>query len=334
MEVLFSLFFGLFGSSILLFGVQYFFPKWNLLDAPESYGHKREKLPYPAGIAVVLSFFLGAIFFFDISEKVFAFLFGGFLLALVSFWDDRKKVSPFFRLGIQLGIALGLVLMGVSIGFVTNPFGHSDIALGSLLGSVVSVVWILLMINAANWLDGVSNLVPSATVVSAGVLGLLSLSDRVNQPEVAVMCFLLFGSVIPYVVWNATKQRMVLGDTGSMFFGYCIAVFSIIAGGKVATAMIVMAIPLYDAVYVTVSRLLEKKSPFRGGDKRHLHDVLLKNNWKEWQILLFFVVVSGCMGIFTLFLDTLGKVLLIVGSALLFLCFRFFLKKPKFFKKR
>jgi UDP-GlcNAc:undecaprenyl-phosphate/decaprenyl-phosphate GlcNAc-1-phosphate transferase len=332
-EVFFVFCFGFFTSSILLAVVQHFFPKWNLVDSPENYGHKRGKLPYPAGSAVVISFFLGAILFFSFSEKVIAFLVGGLLLAIISFLDDRKRISPFFRLGIQLGISIGLVSMGISIGFITNPFGYSDIALGSFLASVVTIVWILLMINAANWLDGVSNLVPSATAVSAGVLGLLSLSDRVHQPEVAVMCFLLLATVLPYVLWNATKQRMVLGDTGSMFFGYCIAIFSIIAGGKVATAMIVMAIPLYDAIYVTVSRLLEKKSPFRGGDKRHLHDVLLKNNWKEWQILVFFVVISGGMGILTLFLDTLGKVLLILGSAFCFLCFRFFLTKLQFWRR-
>ena len=107
------------------------------------------------------------------------------------------------------------------------------------------------------------------------------------------------------------KQRVLLGDTGAMFFGLMIGVLTLYAGGMVATGFLVLGVPLIDLLLVTHSRITSGKHPFRGSQHgEHLHHRLLDKGWTREQVLTLTISLGFIFGITALFLSTLGKFIL------------------------
>lgn len=302
---------GFLGLGVVLWG----FPKVGLLDFPERYGIKRKPIPYPAGIMLVLAFLVSGFFFFP-AELLWSLPFSGFLgslllLVIVSFWDDRVQLSPWLRLAVQVFCSALVIGTGTWIQFLTNPFSEFAFQLPFFLGALFTAIWILGFINATNWLDGVPNLTLSSGLVASVVLGFLSLSPQVSQPDLAFLCSTFALVLFPFLLGNIGKTRFILGDSGSMTIGFCLAVFSLFAGGKMATVLIVMSIPIFDSIFVFLARILQKKSPLKGGDKLHLHDTLMEKGWSNVQIFLLYFCTAVLLGVSVLFLETWGKIILI-----------------------
>lgn len=310
--------------------VIYIFPNIGLLDFPERYGLQRKKIPYPAGIMVFFTF-LGALSYFfspSDSQKFLAFLIALSLLVVTSFFDDRKNLSPLFRLLIQ-GVSAGIIIFsGIWIEFLGTPFSDTALHLSPLIGGIITFFWIVGFVNTANWLDGVPNLILGSGIIASFTLGTLSLSPFVHQKETAKLCFLFGSALLPFLIGNFGKTRFILGDTGAMMIGFCLAVFSLFFGGKMATVLIVMAIPILDGIFVFFSRIAEKKSPLKGGDGRHFHDVLLKKKWNNMQIFFLYIVSSTILGISVLFLNTLEKIILLFLFSGIFFGIRIWMNKP------
>lgn len=288
------------------------FPKWKLLDSPQKYGHHRDPIPYPGGIIIAGIVLIGIGLSSEWNAQLAGFLGGATLLTLVSFYDDRFGVHPAIRLFSQIGIGTMLVLTGTRIVFLGNPFGDTAFELPFFLSTLVTICWITGMINTVNWLDGVPGAAAGTSTLAGIFLGILSLTPVVDQPELATMCFLFAAANAGFLFFNIAPPKMLNGDSGAMFSGFMIAVFSIFSGGKMATAFLVLALPMFDAASVIFHRLRQKRSPLQGGDKQHLHDKLREHGFSDRQILAIFLFISLLLGISALFLQTLGKLLFLV----------------------
>ncbi len=309
--------------------VLHLFPKWGLLDNPKKYGHDRAPIPLPGGIAPVLALLFALSFFFDQTAKFTGLFLATALIAAVSFWDDRKQISPAIRLIFHFLAAVIIVAAGISIRYVSNPLGGtidlSDVFM--LLPGVITAIWLVGFANVMNWLDGVPGL-STASAVAAGVfLGMLSLAPHVNQPEIALLSFVFAAAAAGFLFFNFPPPRMLLGDTGAMTFGFVLACISVFSGGKMATVFIVLSLPMLDATYVLLRRILAGKNPMKGQDKLHLHDRLLVLGFSPRETLLFFLSFSLLLGWLSLQLATVGKMILIMGVALAFLLFSFWLER-------
>src|SRR3989344_5387379 len=308
------------------------FPKLRLLDHPEKYGLKRNRLPYPTGILSVLTFL---ILFVSLQEtlslQAMGLILAVVLLAAVTLIDDLKNLPPVLRLCIHILVAFILFATGTRIYTITNPLGGiikldtvdfflplaaDRWPLIAMMGplpfwsGVFTIVWLLLTTNAFNWFDGIPGQVSILSVIGSITLGLLALSSRVNQPEIAIIAFLLAGCALGGALFDFPPNRVVMGDTGSMFFGLLLGTLSIYAGGKVATALLVLGVPLMDALLVLFRRILRGESPF-SGNHDHLHHRLLAKGWSERQVILLTVVLGSAFGITALFLSTFQKFLAI-----------------------
>ena len=326
----FSVFITAFGSMLAL-GLLALrvFPALKLLDKPHKYGLERSPIPYPGGLAMFFAFLITAVSFLSSSPDVNSVLLGASLLVLVSFVDDRHGLPPALRLLIQAVAAGLLVLGGIGISSITNPFGDSfvlnqfewTITLGelqwtfTLFADLLTVAWVLIMVNAFNWIDGVPGMANSVAAVAAAVLLTLSLRDgfhSTDQTVAIVLSALVLGLSLGHLLFDFPPPRMILGDTGSMLLGFLLAVSAIISGGKIATTLLVLGFPLLDFFWVIGRRLLKGQSPFKG-DLWHFHHRLLRVGFSEQRVVIFFAVTAAMFGGLALMLHTEGKAIAFGG---------------------
>lgn len=307
-----------------------FFPKWNLLDKPHNYGLKRAPIPYYGGLIIFFVIALNLLFFLPLDKHLIGFLLAGGVLVATSFIDDKKGLSPLIRLLIQFTATVILILSGIGIEVITNPFG-GDFNLTfwkipfeiqgieyhlMLIADLFTVLWVMGMINTMNWLDGISGLTSGIATIGGLTLGFLSLTEKVNQPEIAIMSFVLAAVAFAFWFFDFYPPKILMGDTGSMFLGFMLAVIGIYSGGKVATAFLVMGFPILDAAWVILRRLKSGKSPFKG-DLKHFHHRLLEIGLTEKKALVFIYAICALFGVSALFLDTRGKFLAMILMFLL-----------------
>lgn len=318
-------------SAVLSVAVLILFPRWGLVDRPHLYGHKRDPVPYPGGIAPVLTWLLivGALLGSGhLSSASLALWVAVIPLVIVSFLDDRIGISPAVRLLIQAGCAAIVVYSGAMLDYVRIPGLDETLSLVAVLGPIIagllSVGWIVVATNVFNWLDGIAGLASQIAMVSGVFLAALSLTPDVNQPELAMLALPLAGAAAAFLLVNLSPPRALLGDTGSMFFGFALATFSIIFGGKVATAFLVMALPLADAIYVVVRRIIAGKNPLKGNDKRHLHDRLLQLGVPQRVVILGYTSISLLLGYAALQSTTTEKAILLTSVFIAFWCITLF----------
>ncbi len=322
LSLTFGIPFAAFGLALLLhWGALRWFPRWGWLDFPERYGLNRKRLPYPTGIIAIVVFLIMYMTAFDMTRQAMGVVIGVALLGVTCFIDDRKRLSPYLRLSLQILVALIIFLTGTRIFSITNPFiPDGAIKLDTIVfkfgffydpplwSGLFTLVWLTLTINALNWFDGIPGQVSSLSSIGFAVIGLLSLSSRVDQPELALIAFILAGISAASFLFDFPPNRVLMGDTGAMFLGLMLGVLTIYTGGKVATAFLVLGVPLIDSGIVIARRILKGVSPARSNaHDEHLHHRLLAKGWSARQVILLTAVLGTSFGVTALFLSTFEK---------------------------
>ena len=292
------------------------FPALGLLDFPERYGMKREKLPYPAGIVAVVIFLFFFLWQSEFRMQQIGVVCALSLLGIMTFVDDRHPLPPLLRLFIQTLAAITVFVVGSRIYTITNPLGGilklDSVVLPTLYfgnlplwSGVFTVFWLLLTTNALNWLDGIPGQVSIVSAVAFLMLGLLALY-RNGEPGIAEMAFILGGIALAGSLFDIPPAKVVMGDTGSMFFGFMLGLLGIYSGGKVATVFLALGLPLFDSLFVIIRRLSRGDSPLKGG-RDHLHHLLLDAGFSERKVIVLTASVGTLFGLGALFMNTSQK---------------------------
>lgn len=305
LSVVFGLLLGVAGT---YFAVR-FWPKLGLLDFPERYGLKRDRLPYPGGLSLWFLALLGLW----LVEPLRPLIVPVVLLGYLSYRDDRKSIAAWFRLLSHIWIALFVVLQGIQIYYVSNPFADTNFALAQTLpwlSVALTIAWIVSIQNAMNWFDGLPGLNVGLSGVGFLTLALLGVvrpelwfdPDHFNLTLInfylAALCMGAF--------WWYWQGKIILGDTGSQVLGWLLAVMAIFSGAKIATTLIVLSLPLLDFAWVIFRRMyFEKKSPFKG-DLFHLHHLLAARS-QAATVTLQLVGGSFLLGLAAVFLPADAK---------------------------
>jgi len=302
-------------------GVLKAFPSFGWMDSPEKYNHKREAIPYSAGLFFLFLFIALNLVFLGVSRELILLDLVLLGLGLFSFWDDRRGISPLFRFVLQVVLAGVVVWSGVQVVEITNPFGPDNLQL-LWLAPVLSVFWIVLLTNLLNFLDGVSGLTSGVSSIGFAVLFCLSVWPGMHvtdQTMVSVMALIL--AIISGVaaVFEFPKPKFLIGDSGTMFFGFMLGVLTLLNGAKLATVSLVLLIPILDGVMVLLKRVLDGKKPWQG-DLTHTHHRLLNLGFSKSKLILGYYVLTMIFGALALFAwNTFFKVfsLLILGTGFL-----------------
>ncbi|MBA2720709.1 MAG: undecaprenyl/decaprenyl-phosphate alpha-N-acetylglucosaminyl 1-phosphate transferase [Chloroflexi bacterium] len=280
-------------------------------DAVDRPNHRRvNKLPVPrgGGVAVAIAFVLVSLGLLGLNavaqfvtvpssvqagELVGLFL-GGILATAFGVIDDALDLRARWQFVGQLGLAAFAIALGFVVDFVANPFGPGVIRFGGAVSIGFTILWIAGMINSINFIDGLDGLSSGIGLIAAVTLGMISLTPQVGQPFIAVLCFALAGSLLGFLRWNFHPATIFVGTSGVMFLGYTLAVLSIMGTAKVAVAMLVLAVPIIDAFWIIVRRLVERRSPF-SPDRGHLHHRLLDVGLSHRQTVL--LIYAICVGL-------------------------------------
>lgn len=285
------------------------------------------------GIAMVIAFNSAILLNRDlfITPQLYGVMAASLVILAVGVWDDMREVFWKTQLFYQVAVSVLVFILGLRIYNVTNPLTGGILSFDPGFGMVLSIflvtLWIVLMINSLNWLDGVDGLSGGVSFICAITIFILSLQPEVNQPPVAILALILSGTILGFLFFNFYPSIVLAGTSGSMFMGFSLAVLAIFAGTKIATAILVLALPIIDFVWVIGERIRDKRSVFKA-DKNHLHHKLLELGWSQRKIALHFYGVTVLIAIVALNTRAIGKsITLGVTTAIMVLALVFIDKK-------
>ncbi|MBI4175463.1 undecaprenyl/decaprenyl-phosphate alpha-N-acetylglucosaminyl 1-phosphate transferase [Candidatus Berkelbacteria bacterium] len=252
-----------------------------------------------------------------IDRNLLGVLLGTLILALIGAMDDIRGLKPGWKLLWQAVAAAMLPVFGVRIQWLAHPFGGANIELPALLDGLLAILWIVLIINVLNFLDGLDGLATGVSSIALATLYLLALAPFVAQPALATLLIILLGASLGFLPWNWYPAKIFLGDSGSHIMGYLIGVAAIVSGGKLATAALVLSLPILDALWAIVRRLGAGRSPF-AADRGHLHHRLLDLGLSQPVVTATLMTIAAIFGIIALSSRTTGKTTaLFVASGLM-----------------
>lgn len=243
---------------------------------------------------------------------VWATLIGGLVLMIGGFLDDRFELPPYVLWIFPAAASLIIVLSGIGVGikFISNPFGApislDFLVLGLPASAIFIFIWMMGMIFTTKFLDGLDGLVAGIGLIAGLTLFALSLTPNVNQPITASFAIILSGALAGYLVYAFHPASIFLGEGGSTVVGFMLGVLSVILGGKIATALLVMGIPILDVALVILQRVLSGKSPFIG-DRLHIHLKMIDLGFTQKQTALILYALSAGFGFTAVFLQSMGK---------------------------
>ncbi len=240
------------------------------------------------------------------------------VLFALGLWDDRKRLGPFFKLVVQLAVAIAAAAFGE---IRVELFIHSKV-----LATVLSAVWIVLMINAFNFLDNMDGASAGIAVITSSILFVAAALS--GQILVGGLALVFVGTLLGFLVFNFPPAGIFMGDAGSLVVGFFVALLSLrttyyheAQSGQwypVLMPLVVMAVPLYDFISVTLLRISQGKSPFVG-DTQHFSHRLKRHGLSDTQTVLTLYLATLCTGLGATFLyqvNLTGAILIVVQTIL------------------
>lgn len=286
---------------VVLFGM-YFYKKLGLMDNPKKYGFKRDAVPYSFGVVLYLIFVMGLLSFGLLNSSLLGIMLASFGIVLMGFVDDRFGLSPVFRFVLQFVFAGIVVFSGAEILEIALPLTDATLEL-KIFSSILSIVWIVFLTNILNFLDGVSGLTSgvsfSAFFALVGLALLPGVHDISQATVIGIGGLMMFITLVGLML-EIDSPKVLIGDSGTMFFGFMLAVLSMINGGKLATLGLVLIVPILDGLGVILMRIYNRRKPWEG-DFNHLHHLLLRRGWTKKQIVFVYTFVSLILAFVAIF---------------------------------
>jgi UDP-GlcNAc:undecaprenyl-phosphate GlcNAc-1-phosphate transferase len=296
-----------------------------IIDHPDERRTHDAPLPRGGGISVAIAFMLvggGLVLFGDslpgmpdhgsVSGLNLIGLFGGAILATaLGVIDDRYDLRARWQFLGQLVLAGVAAATGITVAFIGDPFSDHILRFALPIGIAFTTVWVVGMINSLNFIDGLDGLSSGIALIAAITLGLLSLTEAVDEPLVAILCFVVAGGLLGFLRWNFYPAVIFQGSAGVMFLGYVLAVLAILGSAKVVVALLVLAVPIIDSFWVIVRRVSTGRSPF-SPDRGHIHHRLLDLGLSHRSTVLLIYLVCATLGLMSLLVSSATGVLAFV----------------------
>ncbi len=282
--------------------------KFGIVDSLNARKFKKIKLVRIGGLAIFLGFFLSVLGFaflqhilrfliIDFREILFLLVLSLFFF-LIGIFDDILSLSPFKRLLLSFILAYfawnyGIILNNIDISFLN--LGFKFITFPNYLSLIFTLIWLVGVTNAINWIDGLDGLASGCAVIMSSTFGIIALQN--NDYEYALISFALAGSCFAFLNFNFKPAKILMGDGGAYFIGFTLALLSLLVAKNnqnvldFRVPLLTLFYPLVDMLRVMIVRFIKKKSLIYP-DSNHLHHILISNNFSETSTVLILYAIT------------------------------------------
>ena len=290
--------------------------KVGAIDYPNDRRVNKKPIPRIGGIAVITGFLVAVIYlivsmiiekkfsltdFNNYDMKLLGFLLGLLLLSAVSLIDDIKDIRAWKKLVAQVIAATIVYIFGVRISNI------ADYILSPWLSYLLTVGWIIGITNAINLIDGLDGLSSGITLISSlSLLVIFATNDASTISMILITA--LAGSIVGFLPFNVHPAKTFVGDVGSQFYGFSLAVISIFGVAKTVTLAVLLApilvlgLPILDTVWAIIRRTKKGKS-FKAifqADRGHLHHRLMRMGFTQKQAVTIMYGITAALGMFAI----------------------------------
>lgn len=306
------------------------------MDIPNERKVHKNVMPRLGGLAIFISFLIGYIWFGQITTQMIGILIGSFIIILLGIFDDIKPIKAKYKFIVQILAASVAVFYGniyipdlSAFGFYIN-FG--------IFGYPLAIFFIVAIINAINLIDGLDGLAAGTCSIYFLTISVLALLLTNVGGLDSTLSLIMLGATLGFLVFNFNPASIFMGDTGSMFLGYMIAIISLL-GFKAATLtsliipILILFLPILDTVFAIIRRILKGES-IGVADNEHVHHQLLRlNKSPKKTVLIMYGINAFCAGISIFYALGDNKLAIILYIILLILIAFLILKTDILFKK-
>lgn len=295
--------------------------KFNIADHPSERRINTKPVPRAGGLAVAGAFALIGtllvIFSAQLglsagsgsaeltSDGAAALLLGTVVAGVIGLIDDRYDLRARWQIIGQVLIALIPIAFGLRIAFISNPLGAGDLLFPDAIALGVTIFWTLGMQNSMNFIDGLDGLSGGISLFAAVTLGVIALP---TSPLLAALSFTLAGALAGFLRFNFYPASIYMGTSGILAVAYALAVLALLGTAKVAAALLILGVPIIDALFVIVGRIAAGRSPYTP-DESHIHRRLLRYGFSHRGSVLVLYALTAALSVLAL---------LLTGSATLY----------------
>jgi UDP-GlcNAc:undecaprenyl-phosphate GlcNAc-1-phosphate transferase len=286
--------------------------RFGVLDHPGGHKTHHEATPYLGGLAVGAGLLLVATFATGANGELLTVLIGAIVLAAVGLIDDVQGVPPLLRLGYEAVAGLALWLVGIRAGVLNTPW----------IDLPVTVLWVVAVTNAFNFIDNMDGLAAAAAVMSA--LGIGAIAAHNGDYLVGSFAFAVSGAALGFLRYNFPPAKIFLGDAGSMLLGFLVAALTLnldlpvgAAAPRALSTVLLAAVPLFDLTLVVVARLGGHRPVYQGGTDHLSHRLAAAGVSRRTIVLMVAGAQAACSALAFVVYRQPQPVVLGVGAAVL-----------------
>lgn len=270
--------------------------KLKAIDYPKARGLNKEPMPRMGGLAIFLGFILTVIILAPIidkfhSKQFYGFILGAVLIVILGIFDDIYELGPKIKFFVQVLVSLIVIYSGTRIDVIMWPFWQYL----KPFNIPITMIWIMGLINAVNLIDGVDGLAVGVSSIAALCLMILCIIS--GSGLAVVLSAILAGSCLGFLPRNFSPAEIYMGDTGSTFLGYvlavssCIGVYKSYAVLSIIISIFAIALPILDTLFAITRRAINKK-PLMTADRGHLHHRLIDSGYSHKQAVIILYLLS------------------------------------------
>jgi UDP-GlcNAc:undecaprenyl-phosphate GlcNAc-1-phosphate transferase len=272
--------------------------RWGCVAVPKEDRWHRQQVPILGGVGIYIAFLISMVGFLPVIQDVSlqGLLVGATAIFLWGLWDDLKGLKPSYKLLGQGVAAIIVVIFGIEFLAIPYPF----------IAIPLTVLWLVMITNAFNLLDNIDGLCAGVAFIAAIILSLHSYFNGLFLP--GNLAAILAGAALGFLYYNFNPAKIFMGDCGSMFLGFVLAVIALIGTGRhvsnlmvtLAVPVLILGLPIFDTLFVTSTRQLRNR-PITLGGKDHTSHRLVSLGLSERKAVLLLYFIAALFGTIALF---------------------------------
>lgn len=305
--------------------------KLGIVDIPNYRKVHSTPIPLLGGVSIFLGFITCLVLCIPMGNKTLIILITSIMIMVMGLYDDISNLKASWRLAIEVLVAIIFIFFDIKI--MVGSYITQNLTYIFLIDGIVTLLWIVGVINAINFIDGLDSL--SVNITFWAAIGFLLLGISESNIVIIGMSLSLIGAILGFFPYNNYPARIFMGDAGSTFLGFILSILSILAYKQlqhpfaISIPILFLGVPLFDMLYVIFIRINDKKSILIA-DKSHIHHRLMEKGLGQKLTLLhinFFSLTSALIGYIIYLLRAyaagmimvvLFAILIIVKSGVLF----------------